>query len=221
VYCPRALAGISRLHSILADRCIKVFLKRKAPDQKVHRLIMRRLAPKLQQLRDELHIFALQLAPAVAGHYERLDSLRISAKLDDRARDVLEPLFAIARVVDDADPEAHLTDQLVAASERIARDRADDEGEDELLTAVLEVLVRSFPADKDEWVLTSAAAVETFKRHENLDWMQKASQARVFLRRLGFRSSTHRLGKRVWRGYKIRKQSLVEMCKSYGVRAHD
>lgn len=217
-YCPRALAGISRLHPVLADRCFKIFLKRKRPDDKVKRFSERRLASKLQAMRDDLHVLGLLYTPPVVERYEQSDSLPMPPEVDDRARDILEPLFAIAWVIDNANPELAATEVLTVAARAIARDRASDEGEDEEITAALEILVQDYPEGKDKWILRSDRAVGMFKSHESLEWMEHPRQAASLLRRLGFRSASHRIGRRVTRGYQVRKHALVDMCKCYGVK---
>ncbi|MGD0921673.1 MAG: primase C-terminal domain-containing protein [Terriglobia bacterium] len=216
-YCPRALAGISRLHPVLADRCFKIFLKRKRPDDKVKRFSERRLASKLQGMRDDLHVFGLLYAPPVGERYDESDSLVLPPEVDDRARDILEPLFAIAWVVDNAGPELAIAEVLTVAARAIARDRASDEGEDEEITAALEILVQDYPEGKDKWILRSDRAVGIFKSHESLEWMEYPRQAANLLRRLGFRSAPHRIGRKVTRGYQIRRHVLIDMCKCYGV----
>lgn len=219
VYCPRAIAGINRIHPTLADRCIKIFLKRKSPDETAARWDERKLRAQLQQIRDHLHIFGLQFASAIAGHYANSDSVQFPRQVDDRARDILEPLFAIARVIDDANPKAMMASQLIKASESIAEDRSGDESEDEETVIALELLARNFPRGKENWVLGSTQAANIFPEDERLGWIQRPQQACTLLRRLGFKSSTHRVGPRIIRGYKIRKHVLLEMCRSYGLPA--
>ncbi len=216
-YCPRVLAGISRLAPTLADRSFRIFLKRKMKEEKVARFSERKLSAYLQKKRDNLHCFGLLFAGAIAKQYAKADSFCIPKEADDRARDILEPLFAIAIVLDEKNSKLRVTKQLIQAAERIAKDRAADEGEDEEVVATLEVLAREFPKASERWILTSSAARSVLQKHDALEWVEERRQAARLLRQLGFRSATHRTAGRVIRAYAIARHKLVDLCQRYGV----
>lgn len=217
-FCPRVLAGISRLSPTLADRCIRIFLRRKLPSEKIEKFSERKLSGYLQDKRDNLHRFGLLFGPAIAKKYSAADSLPIPKEADDRARDILEPLFAIAAVLDERNGSLKLTKQLINAGEQIAKDRTNDEGEDEVIVATLEALAQNFPKKADQWILPSSEATELFSKHEMLEWVEKRSQAARLLRQLGFRSGSHRNDQsKVVRAYRISKHTLDDFCERYGV----
>jgi len=217
-FCPRVLAGIHRLSPTLADRCFRIFLRRKLTSEKIEKFSERKRSKYLQAKRNNLHKFGLLYARAIAKKYSSAESLRIPKKVDDRARDILEPLFAIAAVLDQQDNHLKITEKLMHAAELIARDRATDEGEDEVTVATLEMLRDHFPDKSDEWDLTSLSAMGLLSKHQALEWVQKRNQAASLLRQLGFRSGTHRnrYG-RVVRAYRILKRVLHDLCDRYGV----
>jgi hypothetical protein len=217
VFCARALAGINRLAPTLADRCIKIFLKRKRIEERVERSSRRERSRWLQKKRNALHMFGLLFAPAIAKNYRNANSLPIPPEVDDRARDILEPLFSIAKVLDTLDSGLCVTQQLGEAASRIARDRAADEGEDETVVAALEVLSQRFPKHKDQWLLTSQVAWALLQKHDALAWVSNRRQASSILRQLGFRSGSHRSGDNVFRAYSIRKSTLKDLCEGYGL----
>jgi hypothetical protein len=219
VFCPRALAGINRLAPTLADRCFRIFLKRKRTDEHVARFNQRVLSRSLQKKRDNLHKFGLLFAPAIAQYYENGNTLPIPPETDDRARDILEPLFAIARLLDEQSPALAVTKQLIESAKKIARDRDADEGEDETVVAALEALSVEIHKQKDPWKLTSQDACAIFQKHDNLEWVTKRKWASSILRQLGFRSSSHRPpgGGRVFRGYAIKRTVLIDLCERYGL----
>jgi len=71
-------------------------------DERLDKFSPRRQAKALVQLRDDLHLAALQHAQQVAAAYERADEFAIPEQVDDRLRDIFEPLFAIAAAADAA-----------------------------------------------------------------------------------------------------------------------
>jgi len=220
VFCPRALAGINRLAPTLTDRCFRIFLKRKRTDERLARFNLRELSSYLQKKRNNLHKFGLLFAPKIAEYYENARELRIPSRVDDRARDILEPLFALAQLLDRHNPDLAITKQLREAAKKIARDRAADEGEDETVVAALDVLSQAFPEDKERWFLTSDEACDLFQRHDTLGWVQNRRQASSILRQLGFRSGPRRAGSKVFRAYEIRKVTLTDLCERYGLARH-
>ena len=221
VFCPRALAGINRLAPTLADRCFRLFLKRKRKEERVARFNQRELASYLQKRRNDLHKFGLLCAPAIARSYENASDFPIPSKVDDRARDILEPLFAIARLLDKHNPDLAVTKQLIEAAKKIARDRAADEGEDEIVVAALDVLSQKFPSYEERWLLRSQEACEILQKHDALEWVAHRRQSSSILRQLGFRSGSHREGKNVFRAYAIKRATLKDLCERYGLVQHD
>lgn len=91
VFCAKALAGIGDLPDTVADRSIRIRLKRKAPDEVVKRFYVR----DARELAEPLYQWLLSWADRKAGD---LDHARPSlpAELNDRAADSWEPLLAIA-----------------------------------------------------------------------------------------------------------------------------
>ena len=217
-FCLRVLAGISRLAPTLVDRCIKLFLKRKLKEEKVARFSERKLSKYLQQKRNQLYNFGLMFAPSIAKEYEAADSFPIPKTVDDRARDILEPLFAIAAVLDKQNPKLKITKQLIHAAERIAKDRTADEGEDEEIVATLHVLAENFPKSSERWILTSLNAKSHLQGHDTLEWVEDRRQAARLLRQLGFKSASHRISPNsITRGYRIERHTLADLCERYGI----
>jgi hypothetical protein len=91
VFCPKALAGIGVLPDTIADRSIRIRLKRRSSEEKIESFRHKKAAPQAKPLREAL---AAWLAPAVDEL--ALAEPELPASLDDRAADGWEPLFAIA-----------------------------------------------------------------------------------------------------------------------------
>ena len=97
VYCPKMLAGIVSAHwpDTVLDRSVVIALQRKKPSESVERLRPRKLAVETTSLRAELARWA----------HEHVEALReaepvLPAKLNDRAAEGWEPLFAIAELAE-------------------------------------------------------------------------------------------------------------------------
>ena len=88
---PKAIAGLGRLPDTVADRCIRIELKRQAPNEKAAKFRRRRVEPEAKLIRRDLERWAVVGAPML-GDAEP----EVPDALDDRAGDVWEPLFAIA-----------------------------------------------------------------------------------------------------------------------------
>jgi hypothetical protein len=77
VYAPRLLAGISRLSTTLADRCFRIELIRKRSDVRLERFSLRQQGKRLANLREDLHLAALQHAREITGSYNRAEQFNI------------------------------------------------------------------------------------------------------------------------------------------------
>ncbi len=193
-------------------------MKRKPRQKRFARFSIKRLHRELQALRDRLLLWALGHAPDVAALYNVEDELPLPAALDDRARDILEPLFAIAGVIDAQAGDSATTDALTKAAEALGGARDADEAEDETIGRVVEVLVRLVaeraPAG-EKVLLTSAEAVERFK-DGGLSWVVEPRHAQSLLRRLGFSSGQHWVNEKNVRCYSIAPEVVQDLTERYG-----
>jgi hypothetical protein len=96
VYCAKAMAGIGELPDTVADRSIRIELKRRKANERVERARRRALKESADPLRSRLQAGA-------AAAVQRLAEARpeIPDELDDRAADIWEPLIAIAELAGD------------------------------------------------------------------------------------------------------------------------
>jgi hypothetical protein len=214
VYAPRVLAGINRLSNTLADRSFKIALIRKGSDERVERFSVKQQGHKLIRLRNDLHLAALQHAKDIADAYDRAEQFPVPPETDDRLRDILEPLFAIAQVAGRSHGNGY-TEAVVEAARQLANIRLEhDSGDTELAASfrVLKALER--PGGKDP-VISAGAALALFRKNPELSWINTKDKVRALLRRLGFRSAVHRIErflesdrpgspKETARGYEIR-----------------
>jgi putative DNA primase/helicase len=108
-YCPRALAGLKKLVEALANRAIQITMQRKLKREKLERFSPPRLAHEAQRLRDRCYLWALTQAADIAEIYDEADHpFHERPELDDGARDLWEPLFALVSIADASRDEAAL-----------------------------------------------------------------------------------------------------------------
>jgi hypothetical protein len=90
VWGPKCIAGIGRLPDTVADRSIRIELRRRAPNEPVARFRRREVEAEARPLKE-------RAARWTAAHLEALRTARpsIPSALDDRAADGWEPLLAI------------------------------------------------------------------------------------------------------------------------------
>jgi hypothetical protein len=75
VFCPKILAGINQVVDTIEDRCFKVPMVRKAPDESVERFNVRRQGQELGELRRDLEIWAAARRKEVETVYDGVDEL--------------------------------------------------------------------------------------------------------------------------------------------------
>lgn len=90
-FCPKALAGIGQLPDTVADRSIRLNLKRRSPWEEVARFRLRDAQAQAGPLRERLERWANVAVTKLAQARPMLPE-----QLSDRAADVWEPLFAIS-----------------------------------------------------------------------------------------------------------------------------
>ncbi|UCC17964.1 MAG: DUF3631 domain-containing protein, partial [Dehalococcoidales bacterium] len=90
-FCPKALAGIGKLPDTIADRSIRLNLKRRSVDEKVARFRLRDAQIQAEFVREQLE----RWADTVVEKLEQ-EQPESPEELPDRAADVWESLFAIS-----------------------------------------------------------------------------------------------------------------------------
>jgi hypothetical protein len=212
VYSPKAIASIRPLPDTTEDRTIPIELPRRKPAERVSRFDTRARIDA-ERLRDDLHIAALRNASEVANFYAEAEQLPMPENIDDRLRDVLEPLLAIAAVADAQASQLKYTNVVEQAARDLAGLRSEPDA-DESVVVTAALALKAQANGKDELVVTTADARKIFQ-DGGLGWVDTDSKARALLRRLGYRSQSNRQGNDFQRGYKINLGSLDEVLSRY------
>lgn len=207
IFCPKVIAGIERLPFTLQDRCIKIFLHRKKSSERVERFMPDNFQ-RLEHVRDQLDAWAVRNGFQLLHAYSGRESLGVPQEIDDRLKDLLEPLFAIASVL-----PRWVKKKLVRATDRLNKDRMSEEGESNAVVIGLQLLKERFPAEHEVWRLRTEDAFDMFSK--DLPSVETKAQAQALLRRLGFRSKRGRVGNKVLRAYQISHRKLENLCERY------
>ena len=210
-YCPKVIAGINNLPTTLQDRCIKIYLHRKKQSEKVERF-MPGMFESQKNLRNQLDAWASRDALRIIGAYQNFDLLGVPDDIDDRGKDMFEPLFAIASVL-----PKWVKRRLIEGAESIANERNSEEGESNAIVLALQILDEHFPHGKDIWRLRTETALELFSGE--IASIETKPQAQALLRRLGFRSKRIRIKHSVLRGYEISRRKLEKLAERYALGA--
>jgi len=209
-YCPKVIAGINDLPTTLQDRCIKIFLHRKTQSENVERFTPSAF-DKQEGLRNQLEAWSTRDALRIIGAYGNRDLIGLPDDIDDRAKDLLEPLFAIASVL-----PKWVRVGLTQGAENLGKERRSQEAESNSVVQGLQILIEQFPAEKTLWRLRTEQALEFFS--EEIPGIETSSQAQALLRRLGFRSKRCRIGNKVLRAYEIPRKRLKQLLARYRVK---
>jgi Protein of unknown function (DUF3631) len=183
-FCPKAIAGISKLPDTVADRAIPIRLERRAPGERVDRFRCREVEPQAQQLRYRLGALA-EVAVELLAEARPV----LLDQLDDRALDGVEPLLAIAELAGGDRPALARADCVDLYGGR----QLDDESTGVQLLAD----IRDVFGDKDR--VTTTDLLEGLHRLEEspwVEWFGKPLTARSLSRLLkpyGIKSRTIKL----------------------------
>ena len=195
VYCAKLLAGIDtgRLPDTIADRAVKIEMKRKTKGEPVERFYVRDAEPVAEPLRDQLAAWARNNRQALTDARPELPG-----ELDDRAGEAWEALFAIADHAGGDWP-----DRARAAALALSGD-----SEDNATSRGVQLLVAIHQAMGDRSSIATAELLETINADDELPfggWREgKGLDARGLARLLrpyDVRSGTVRDGDKTPKGY--------------------
>jgi hypothetical protein len=223
-FAPRALAGINKLAATLNDRCISIVMQRKLRQEKTERFSPSKLEGDAQSLRDRCYLWALSHASDLSATYDQADQFFTDlAALDDRARDLWEPLISIVALADveRGDGQKTLTDELTALALDLCQVR-DGEAEDSLVVQIVKALQEIVTQKRqeglfqgeDEIILTPTDLAGLLK--EKLRWEKLSPKGlAALLNPLGLFSKNTRLKEKVTLAYHVREQDLAELSDRY------
>ncbi|MCQ4574428.1 MAG: DUF3631 domain-containing protein [Candidatus Brocadiales bacterium] len=216
-FCPKALAGLVSLPETLNDRVLRMDMSRKKAEEKVERLNLRKMGKELAALRDVLYLTGLGYDKDVTEFYDNIEKLDIPQELDDRLRDITEPLFALAGAIDAEKGEVDATTALKAYTQELAGAKGADDHADSAQHTVRALLKLGLEPEGEgsQAILSSKKVLGLFEQEPELAWCDTPWKAGRLINRLGFNSRPHRVGSTVVRGYKLRYRDLQDLRERY------
>lgn len=215
-YCPRALAGIARLAETLEDRSIIVFMSRKLKQEPVERFSPGRLEEEAQRLRDACYTWALthaaELAEVYDGEFPELQAL------DDRARDLWEPLLAIARLADGEADHSGRPESLASTLVSLAHDLAGVRDEGDTTTVKLIEALEAIVGAEGRGVFTPSELLDLL-RARDLEWVKSSKALAGLLNPLGLVSTWRWNGGKSARAYVVTPNHVADLKARYGGEA--
>jgi hypothetical protein len=134
-YSPKALAGINDLPDVLKDRCIRVRLLKKPKDVEIIRYKKDdELLKNIEHIVQGLYVFGLQYCDKIKNIYDS-NSIIHPKCLSDRDKDIWEPMFSIAKCIDESvenDLSYKIEDLLKSYAEDKSKERSKSDVEDNL-----------------------------------------------------------------------------------------
>jgi hypothetical protein len=158
-FCAKAIAGIGRLPDTVADRSLRIALRRKAPNERVQPFRRRDAEPQAAYLRRQCEAWAMQAS-------ERLRGARpaFPAGLNDRQQDITEPLLAIADTTGGEWPER--------ARRALATICTGEAAADESIGTKLLADVKAVFAEGDRDRIASRELAEALGQMEDRPWAE-------------------------------------------------
>lgn len=221
-FCPKVLAGINRLADTIEDRAFKLPMVRKTKEERVERFNLRRQGKELEGLRRELELWREERRGAIEALYDGLAEIPELTSLDDRFKDISEPLVAIASY---ADAEAEnggrkILPDLVSLLLHMASKRDATENR-EAIGAFVGLVEEILASSESVFVPTSDLLKKTAEIDE-LSWLDSSRALGKFLARFDL-TSTKRLGQdgKQARGVVLTRQWVKEARNRYSVASSD
>ena len=197
-FCPKAIAGIGGLPDTVADRSIRIELKRKAQPELISRFRQRTVAQEAAPISSKLESWAEGNMNKVAELIEAEPVL--PNNLSDRAADGWEPLIAIANLAGREWPKR--------ARRAATTLSADEEDDGSIGVRLLADIATVFRGRVDQPNISTADLIRDLSEMPEAPWGDwngiqiKPYQLARWLKPYGIRSQSIRLGDRTPKGYR-------------------
>ena len=208
VYCPKAIACVSGLPPALLSRCIPITMFRAGPGSEKPRRRIDAVPQIWQELRDDLHVMALQNGSTWLELANRTD---VCPRMDGRSFELWQPLLAIAAWLQDQGCDGLLELMQKHALATIDSGKSEQTSDaDETLLRILARAVRLGQRMTPSEILAEAQESEpaVFK-----GWWPRSVTAR--LKSYGIPTPRKSGSRREFRD--VRPEVLLQIQSSYGI----
>lgn len=174
-YAMAVVAGIGRKPDTIEDRAVNITMRRRLPGETVDKFRLRTDKPALNQLRDELAIWA-------QSHASQLQEpvLSLPPQLEDRAEDAWEPLLAVADAAG-----GHWPINARAAAVSLCAEAADSDAQQSEGIRLLADISEVFRRMPGVGFLKTDVLLNELRQAEDAPWGEFSFTARALALRLG------------------------------------
>jgi hypothetical protein len=217
-YSPKALAGIKSIVDTIEDRTFKISMTRKKKSESIKRFNLRTLDSTIEKIKEDCFLWALRYAAEVVEVYEQDDSkFPGTESLDDRLKDILEPMLSIGAVIDTQANDTSIPTMkiLVDLARDMGRGRDDQEALSGAIPAAVNVL-KDMIDGIDERFVSADDLFSKFQANEDLIFIQTKRGLAFFLAKIELHRTPRRWvdGKAV-RGYLITRKWVEDLAERY------
>lgn len=214
-YSPKALAGIKSIVDTIEDRTFKISMTRKKKSESVKRFNLRTLDSTIEKIKEDCFLWALRYAAEVAEIYEKDEGFPGTESLDDRLKDILEPLLSIAAIIDAQADEIQTLNTLICLARDMAKGREDQEGLSGSIPAVVN-LMKGVLDGKEEHFISADDLFSRFQADEDLSFLQSKRGMAFFLAKLDLqRIPPRKIDGKAVRGYVVSKKWMEDIEARY------
>ena len=217
-YGPKVLAGIKGIADTVEDRSFKVPMARKTKTEVIRRFNVRALDSTIKKIQEDSFLWALRYATDVSDVYDELTEVPGTECLDDRMKDIVEPLLSIASVIDVQadDKTAQTVGILIQLARDLGKGRDDQESLNGSIPAVVN-LMKGITEGLEQCFVSVDDLFSRFQLDEDLGFVQSKRGLAFFLAKLDLhRTPPRRVGdKGGVRGYIINRKWLQDLEARY------
>jgi Domain of unknown function (DUF3854) len=217
IYSPKVIAGINHLPRTLHSRVFEVEMPKRKSGELVDLYQPDQLTARAARARDDQAIFALRNAAGIVEMYAAREQI-VPRSVDDRLRDILGPLYAVAATIDADAGSLLATPELDRFAEMQAKSRQRDVGGGDY--AIAARALWEWAADR--WDSSGKVLIETAEAfrlftNEGIDWVKDTAKTKSLLRKLGGENGP------VWwkgtsqRGYVFWSKELLDVVERHPV----
>jgi len=216
-YCPKVLAGIKGIVDTIEDRSFKVPMIRKTKSETIKRFNLRILDSRIEKIREDCFIWALRYAADVSDFYNSMPELQGTHGLDDRMKDILEPLLSIASIIDAQidDKTTQTVKNLINLASDMGRGRDDQEALNGSIPAVVNLMKQMMDGIDKKFVSADELFLK-FQADEDLGFIQSKRGLSFFLSKLElYRTLPRLIEGKTKRGYVVTRKWVEDLEKRY------
>jgi hypothetical protein len=217
VYSPKILAGINQISDSIKDRSFRIAMVRKTQDEKTVRFNLRKEKEQIQNLKESSYMFALRYAQDIGEIYEGIGEIQEIESLNDRQKDIMEPVLSVALLIDEACNSTLYNELVSLACDMSQRDKERNLF-DEAIPIFASLIDEILPNNKDQVFISTNELFQRIQDEGNLQFIKSKKGLATFIQKLtpdAPAPTMIRNGSSVVRGYYFERRWIDELLVRY------